>query len=737
MVVEVEEGRIRRIEPLEANRATPEGVCLKGLSYTERVHSPDRILYPLARKGERSGAGTEADFERISWEEAFERIAGKLEEIRADGDPRSVLYYAASGTKGLLNAVGSNFWRLYGGCTTTFGDLCWPAGLEATRLTLGDNKHSAPWDLPNARTIVMWGKNAAETNLHQMPFVEQAVEAGGRLIVIDPRRTQTAEGAELLIQPRPGTDGALALAVAQQLIAENRTDRDFIDAHVHGFIEFAEYVRELTPEWAAPITDVPVAQIRALAEALGADGPLSICPGFGMQRYTNSGQTMRAMLALLAITGNIGKPGAGWIYANLQTQVFDEVKDPIALYPPERADGPTRVSISTARLGRDMLAAAAPALRMAWVERGNPITQNPETNLVHEAFRKLEMVVVVDQFMTDTAREADLILPAKSMFEQSDVIGAYWHPYIQLKQKAIEPPGEVKPESEIYWLLARRLGLGEALPEDGMEALIPSPSDEAVEAYLEAKLAPFPELSLERLAEGPILAPGHQEIAFSDMVFPTPTGKIELLSEEARARWGADPLPSWSESAESVGPRHSGGPRGGWRAEGGGPGAGQRAEGGGPEAGQRTEEGLGGGEPGPAPLAGRYPLYFMTPNTKNRIHSQFNNLRMIRQFSERPLLQIHPADAGARDIADGDRVRIVNDRGSLTTEARLDPGIKTGCVAMTNGWWISDGGTVNFLSQGRETDMGHGAAFHDNLVQVEAAEVERPEDDPLPGRRSP
>jgi anaerobic selenocysteine-containing dehydrogenase len=127
----------------------------------------------------------------------------------------------------------------------------------------------------------------------------------------------------------------------------------------------------------------------------------------------------------------------------------------------------------------------------------------------------------------------------------------------------------------------------------------------------------------------------------------------------------------------------------------------------------------------------------MTPNTKNRIHSQFNNLRMIRQFSERPLLQIHPADAGARGIADGDRVRVVNDRGSLATEARLDPGIKTGCVAMTNGWWISDGGTVNFLSQGRETDMGHGAAFHDNLVQVEAAEVERPEDDPLPGPRSP
>ena len=681
MIVEIEQGRVRRIEPLEDNRATPGGACLKGLSYTERVHSPERILYPLARRKERRRPGTTTDFERISWDEALDRIAGKLEQIRSEGDPRSVFYYAASGTKGLLNAVGSSFWRLFGGCTTTFGDLCWPAGLEATRLTLGDNKHNAPWDLVNARTIVMWGKNAAETNLHQMPFVEQAIEAGGRLIVVDPRRTQTAEGADLLIQLRPGTDAALALAAAQHLIAEDRIDRRFIDAHVHGFTEFAQYVDDRTPEWASPITDVPAATIRAFADAIGSNGPLSICPGFGMQRYTNSGQTMRAMLALLAITGNLGKPGAGWIYANLQTQIFDEVKDPLAFYPPERADGPIRPSISTARLGRDMLATDDPPLRMGWVERGNPITQNPETNLVLDAFRGLEVLVVVDQFMTDTAREADLILPAKTMFEQTDVIGAYWHPYIQLKQKAIEPPGEVKPESEIYGLLAERLGLGRDLPPGTLETLIPPPSDEGVAAYLEAKLAPFEELTLERLGEGPVLAPGCQEIAFSDMVFPTPSGKIELLSEEAATRWGADPLPTWSRPVEWTGPQPPG---------------------------------------GAAPA--RYSLYFMTPNTKNRIHSQFNNLRMIRQFSERPLLQIHPVDAGARGIGDGDRVRVVNDRGSLETEARLDAGIKTGCVAMTNGWWIEEGGTVNFLSRGRETDMGHGAAFHDNLVEVEAVD---------------
>jgi anaerobic selenocysteine-containing dehydrogenase len=613
-------------------------------------------------------------FERISWDEALDVITRKLSQIRAETGPQSVLYYAASGTKGLLNAVGMNFWRRYGGCTTTYGDLCWPAGLEATRLTLGDNKHSAPWDIAEARLIVLWGKNAAETNIHQMVFINKALEGGAKLVVIDPRRTESAERAELLIQPRPGTDGALALAVAHQLIEQDRVDHDFIAEHIHGFSEFADLVRDFTPEKAAAITDVPAEYIRRLAGYMGTVKPVTISAGFGMQRYTNSAQTMRAILALLAITGNIGKRGAGWVYANLQSHIFDEVKDPMACYPPAEPGDSVRVSIPTARLGQEMLATKDPPLRMAWVERGNPVTQNPETNKVLEAFRNLEFRVVVEQFLTDTAREADIVLPAKTMFEQSDVIGAYWHPYIQLKQKVIDPLGDVKPESEVYHLLARRLGF----PEEDIAADIPGPSDEAVEAFLNRRLAPFDELTLERLRRGPVLAPGHQEVAFSDNVFATPSGKIELVSEEALARWGAERLPIYREAEEST--RRSA---------------------------ERTL---------------KYPLYFMTPNTKNRIHSQFNNLKMIRQFGERPIAQVNPEDADARGISDGDTVKIFNDRGSLRLEAKVDHGLKAGCVSVTNGWWISEGGTVNFCSLGRETDMGHGAAFHDNLVEIAKAQ---------------
>ncbi len=374
--VTVEDGRLRRIEPHPGNLATPNGACLKGLSYIERVYSPDRVIYPL-RRNPRTG-----QFTRVSWDAALDEIATRLVGFKDRYGPQSVLYYAASGTKGLLNGVGLSFWRLFGGCTTTYGDLCWSAGLEATRLTLGANEHNAPWDLAHAQLIVLWGKNSAETNIHQMPFIDQAVSRGATLVVIDPRRTETAERASLLIQPRPGTDAAIALAVANILVERKWIDETFVAAHVLGFAGYRERLRETTPAWAATIAEVPEAQIHRLAELIGTTRPVTICAGFGMQRYTNSGQTLRAMIALLALTGNIGKPGAGWMFANLRTQIFGRVKDPLDFYPPETPDGVVRVSISTAKLGPQMLATTDPPLKMAWVERGNPIPQNPETPAV-------------------------------------------------------------------------------------------------------------------------------------------------------------------------------------------------------------------------------------------------------------------------------------------------------------------------------------------------------------------
>lgn len=661
----IDNGKLVSIEPFPGNRATPEGVCIKGLSYVERVISKDRLLYPLKR------AGDNGKFTEISWDEAIDTIAEKILHFKDRFGAQSILFYAGSGTKGLLNSVSMNFWRLLGGCTTTYGDLCWPAGLEAERLTFGENKHNAPWDIANSNLIIVWGKNPAETNIHQSVFIEQAAVNGAKVIVIDPRRTQSAEQACLLIQPRPGTDGALALAAANLIIKNGHTDQEFINNHVHGYSEFKEAISDFTPEKVSEITDLPVEQIHSLADYIGRIKPVSITAGFGMQRYTNSGQTMRAIISLLALTGNIGKPGAGYYFANLSSHIFDDIKDPVASFPPDKPDGKIRVSISTALLGRQILEAKDPQIKMAWIERGNPVTQNPETPTVLKAIRSLDFRVVVEQFMTDTAREADIILPAKTMFEQTDVITAYWHDYIQIKQKAFDPPGRVKPETEIYYLLAKKLGI----PDKEIKDNIPEPGDEAVESFLRKKLEEFPELSLEKLKESPILSPNHEEIAYSDYRFSTPSGKIELVSEEANKRWGADRIPLFREPVEST-----------------------------------KQESL---------TNKNYPLNFLTPNTKNRIHSQFNNLKMIRDVSSKPEILINPNDASSRNIKTGDKVRIFNDRGSLTIEAKLDYSIKAKSVSVTNGWWITEGGTVNFLSCARETDMGYGAAFHDNLVEVE------------------
>jgi len=664
----VDKGSIVNFEPHPENLSTSEGICLKGLSYKERVYSKKRILSPLQADG-RGG------FKRISWEKALDLISEKLILFREKYGSKSVFFYESSGMSGLLNEISSLFWQNYGGVTTSYGNLCWPAGLEAVRLTLGENIHNVPWDLENAKLIIMWGKNAVETNIQELVPLDKALEKGAKLVVIDPRRTATADKASLLIQPRPGTDAALALGIARILVETSRIDSGFISEYVHGYEQFKNSLQQYTDTFVEEVTGVPVKYIHKLADLISEMKPMTIIPGYGMQRYTNGGQTVRCILSLQVITGNIGKPGACFHYANLQSYIFDKVPEPLSYYPEIAYDGVSRRNISKAKLGKDMLTQKDPELKMIWVERGNPVTQNPDTNQIVKAFRKLEFIVVVDQFMTDTAKEADIILPAKTMFEQSDIIGSYWNPYVQLKQKVIDPPGEVKPETEIYRLLSQKLGFEKELID-----LIPENTDEAIEAWLEEKLQAFPGLSLDNLKKGPVMAPGLQEIAFSDYVFKTPTGKIEILSLQAHEKWGVDELPSF----------------------------------------QFTEENT---------VKGKYKdkaaFYFLTPNTKNRIHSQFGNLDVIRQFDPGPLLEINPEDARAAGIKNGEDAKIYNDRGALVLKLSYNYGMRKGCLSFANGWWLSEGGGENLLSAPRETDMGHGTAFHDNLVFIERIKTEQ------------
>jgi anaerobic selenocysteine-containing dehydrogenase len=659
--VQVENGRIVNFEPHPSNRATPEGVCLKGLSYFERAHSPERILHPLKK----SAVGR---FERISWDEALGTICERLKYFKDTFGPHSILFYESSGMAGMVNDFSSKFWELFGGATTTYGNLCWPAGLEAERLTLGENKHNVPSDIENARLIVLWGKNPVETNIHQMVFIEKAQAQGAKLVVIDPRRSLSSERADMLIQPRPGTDAIVALAIAAELIRSDWIDGGFIDRNVVGFEDFRRSVEDLTLEKAAQIAGVPLELLAQFADDIGHMKPMTIAPGYGMQRFSNGGQTIRAILALNILTGNIGKPGACFHYANLQSYVFDEVKEPMSYYPSKGSNGVFRRQVSKAKLAEDMIGLRDPELKMIWVERGNPVTQNPDSNATLKALRRLEFRVVVEQFLTDTAAEADIVLPAKNMFEQTDVIGSYWNPYVQLKPKILEPAGEVKPETEIYYLLAKRLGYS----KEEISKWLPEPGDENIQAYLKQRMKAFPHLKWEELQEGPVLAPGLEEIAYLNLKFRTPSGKIELKSDVARHLWGVNPLPTYEELIEGE-DRHK----------------------------------------------AQYSIQLLSPNTKNRIHSQFGNLGMIRQFAPHPSLEMNASDALERSISDGDMVKVFNARGSMNVAAKLSFSIRKGCASYYNGWWLSEGGTPNLFSKGRETDMGHGAAFHDTLVEIE------------------
>ncbi len=655
-IVRVENNRIRRILPFIGNRATPEGPCLKGLSYLERTYSADRIIHPLIKKSNGS-------FSQITMSEALDLIAAKLTAIRNKYGSQSVLWYKGSGMSGLTNDIGSAFWKSFGGATLTYGNLCWPAGLEAVRLTMGSVKHNVPWDIEHAHTLIIWGKNPAETNIQEIPFIIRAKEKGCKIIVIDPRRTHTADKADLLFTPVPGTDAALAQAIAYYIVHNDLIDKNFIEKNVLGFGEFKNSLK-ITPSEAEKITGIPEEEIISLAITIGKNGPMTILPGYGLQRHSNGGQTIRSILAINVITGNLGKPGTGFNYANLQGYIFDDILEPLSYYPDPVNDSPFRRTISMARAGLDILQSENPGIRAAWIERGNPVLQLPDSNNVKKALAQLEFKVVVEQFMNDTALMADIILPAKDIFEQSDIISSYWSPYIQFKAKIITSPGDVMPESEIYYHLASRLDL-----KIGKE-LIPKPGNENIEEWLENRIKGYSALSFKDLKNGPVMIPGLQQIAYEDFMFETPSGKIELLSQTAHTKWGVSALPDYLPCNDSSGRE-------------------------------------------------KFPLVFLTPNTAARIHSQFGNLKIIRNVTEQPALEISPADAEKRKIKTDDRIRIYNNTGSFSCTARISNRVSPGCVVLPNGIWINEDGGGNIVINATETDMGFGAAFHDTLVEVE------------------
>jgi anaerobic selenocysteine-containing dehydrogenase len=648
--VEVEKGKIIKVG---GNRNSPVNqgrICIKGKNYPNILYGPERLLYPLQRIGKRG----EGEFKRISWEQALDLIYEKLKDLKEQYGPESVLYYNRFANLGVVKNCAYGFWYQFGGFTSTYGGLCDSAAQEAITLTYGEVKHNRISDLENSKLIILWGSNPAYTNIHLMHHINKAVDKGAKLITIDIRENESGAKSHLYLNPRPGTDGCLALGIANQLIEDKLIDHNFIKQHTFGFAEFKELVKDYPLEKVSAITEVPTAKIKSLINYLKENSQYALICGMGVQRCTNAGQTVRAISLLPALSGSISKKGCGFYFSDRQAP---ELNWPFFPKKPERV----RNSIPVAKLASEMNNQIDLPVKAMWIEQANPMTSNPNINLLARGMNKLELIVVADLFLTDTARMADIVLPAASMYEYYDLITGYGHSYIQLQQKIIDPPGECKHESEIYRLLSKKFGFSlDYLPENNLGTIEKVINDSNLNT------------SVDELKEKPYLHSNYQEIAFSDFKFNTPTGKMEFYSKQMKDRWGQNPLPFYYEPMEN---KFSS-----------------------PE------------------LYAKYPLTLISAHALNKMNSQFSS-REISQ--EEPFIWINPEDAENRGINDGEKVKVYNERGSLILKAVLTEKIPRGVVHTYFGWW--DGvhqANLNKLTGEYISDIGYGTAFHNCLVEI-------------------
>ncbi|CDL36221.1 Anaerobic dimethyl sulfoxide reductase chain A [Citrobacter freundii] len=451
--------------------------CVKGLSYPRRVYSPDRIKYPMVQDVRGSG-----NWRRISWEDAMQRIATKMLEIKKkDGSMLGLALSKYSGNLGVMGYAVEGMMSSLGYTTRFAGTPCWPAGIDAQNYDMGDMWCNDPEDMVKAKYIIIWGANPAWCSMHTMKYVYQAREKGAKVVVIDPLLTQTAAKADLYLRVRPGSDGALALGMARHLVDKGLVDQDFVNNYSHGYPEFEAYLRNsVTVEWAAEICGLSADVIRQLAEEFTAVNPATVWIGYGMQRHVNGGANVRAIDAFVAMTGNIGIEGGGARYGHLQTWGYNYhgmmQKPPAGSVGMKGAGGPVGEFVSDSgeksefsdralninQTAQGILDASEPPVRMLWVASKNPFAQDFDRNKMIKAFEKLEMVVCVDQFFNETVQHADIVLPVTTTFEQWDVSSSYWHYWLSVNEPAIKPLYECKSDPEIAALLSKTINKLEA-----------------------------------------------------------------------------------------------------------------------------------------------------------------------------------------------------------------------------------------------------------------------------------
>ena len=516
VIATVEDGRVVRIQGDPEHPVTRGFLCERtNRDYPARLTDPERLTTPLLRRGER--------FEPVSWDDALDLVAQKMMHIRGQSGPAAILRYRCGGSLGVLKAVVGSFFDAFGPVTGTRGDICAGAGDAAQERDFGAAEANDLFELRNAATILVWGRNVYTSAVHQLPLLKEARARGARLILIDPVRHRTAELCDSVLQLRPGTDFFLTMALSRRLL-----DRGQWHAAAAGWCEGIDPHRALVESrsaeaWLAP-TGLPVEQLDDLASVY-ADGPeaapVSILLGWGLQRRANGGGTVRAIDALAAVTGQIGVPGAGVSFYCGRRAPFELDFGPSAAdgSRPPAAPEPPR-TILEPLLAEELEAAADPPIRMVWIDLANPVAMLPGSRQLAAALRSREFVVVVDSFLTDTAQCADLVLPCATMLEDEDLCGSYGHHWMGELRAVVPPPEGVKTDLQIIRELAPRVGLGEHF-------------DRSAEEWKRMALSRVSGqgASLEDLREGAVRNPEAEQVVFAGRRFRTADGRAQLLAE--------------------------------------------------------------------------------------------------------------------------------------------------------------------------------------------------------------
>ncbi|CAN5499696.1 molybdopterin oxidoreductase family protein [soil metagenome] len=665
VITEVRDGKAVSFKGDPDHPFTQGWLCAKVRPYLDRVYHPERLLHPMRRVGPK---GSDV-WKRIDWAEAIDEIATSWKEIIAEHGAAAILPYSYSGTLGLvqMGVASERLWNRMGasGLDRTICDV---AATTAVRATLGAKWAPDASHLLDSRFILIWGHNPASTNPHVVPFIRQAQRNGAKVVVIDPRRTRTARSADLHLQPRPATDGALALAMLHVIFRDDLQDEAWLEANTIGWRELQERAHDYPPGAVAEITGLPAATIEDLAREFATTTPAVVKFSDGLQRHANGGQTIRALCALPAVTGQIGVRGGGVYYS-----ASDYVHWNAEAVGHRSECPPVPRTINMNRLGAALTGEeTAPPVMSLFVFGANPVTSSPNAGLIVEGLMRDDLFTVVhEQFMTDTARYADIVLPATTQLEQFDLHRPYGHRHLQLNQPAIEPRGESKSNWELMQLLAKAMGYDEPWFQQSAEEVVA----EIFEASKPSNrvLAGVTLDQLYRDGTAPLTFDAATEVPYADLKFGTPSGKVELYSEKM-ASFGLDPLPEFQLPDEF-------------------------------SASTLNGDGL-------IVLSGAA-HHFVTS-------SMANQPDLVRKEGP-PSIEINPADAANRGIQDGDEVLVENARGNCRLIAVITEDVPPGVTVAVKGHWgqnSPDGRNINWTTPDVLADLAGQSTFHSNVVSV-------------------